>query len=242
MSATSEPAPDDPSVAYQKLLRERDELSRRLNDALGRLAGRDAGAYSLASPGSGPQHDQLVQVFRRLKMQEFRALSEGLYNLLQKKAHGRAAPPADARPQFRHLLAEKILVEGSKWLGILLAVRRTAAAEVDPADLQDKIYESVRQELGRKEPPAEVADRIRETVGKGVSLLWAMRAASPSACLLVPQRGSVFIPDEQEAVLGRPDQGTVHVRFTVFPGYLVTGSNRVLEKALVYTETERSGA
>jgi hypothetical protein len=236
MSASSEAA-DDHSGAYQRLLRERDELSRRLSEALGRLAGRDAGAYSVAAPGSGPQHDQLVQVFRRLKTQDFRALSEDLYHLLQQKAHGHSSPPADARPQFRHLLSEKILVEGSKWLGVLTAVRRSASADVDADDLREKIYQSVRQELGKKEPPVEVADRIRETITKGVSLLRAMRSATPSACLLVPHRGSPFVADEQEAVLGRPDQGTATVRFTVFPGYLVTGSNRVLEKALVYTES-----
>ena len=43
-----------PSPEMQTLLRERDELSRRLNDALGRLAAADAGAYSLASPGGRP--------------------------------------------------------------------------------------------------------------------------------------------------------------------------------------------
>ena len=239
MAAPSDPlapAHDELQRQYQQLRRERDDLNRRLNDALGRLAGKDAGAYSLASPGNSPQHDQLVQVFRQFKMQHFRALTESLYALWQKKAVSKETTPAYARAQFRHLLAEKILIEGNKWLSIRLAMRRVANAEMDVADIPDKVQQGVLQELGKKEPPPEVLTQLREMIAKGLHLLQAMRAGVPPACLLVPQRDSLFAPDQHEAVLGCPDKGTVSVCFTVFPGYVVTGSNRVMEKALVYTE------
>ena len=52
----------------------------------------------------------------------------------------------------------------------------------------------------------------------------------------MPHRDSVFSPELHEAMIGCPEEGMVHVKLTVFPGYLVSSSNRVLEKALVYTE------
>jgi hypothetical protein len=235
MAALSDPLPAQDELArqYQGLLREREELSRRLNDALGRLAGKDAGAWSLASPGGGPQHDQLVQVFRQLKLQDFQALSLSLYSVWQKKAaHSGTTPPTFALARFRQTLAEAILVEGS----MLLSVRRSGSVEADMQEVSQAIHESIQTQLKMKNtPPPEVAGKLNETIARGIHLLREMAMATPPACLLVPHRETAFVPEQHEAMIGCPDQGTVRVKLTVFPGYLVTASNRVMEKALVYT-------
>ncbi len=235
MAAPSEPLPahDELARQYQNLLRKRDELSRRLNDALGRVAGKDAGAWSLASPGSAPQHDQLVQVFRQLKLQDFQALSLSLYSLWQKKsANSSTTAPTFALARFRQTLAEAILVEGS----MLLSVRRSGLVEADVQEVVRAIHESIQTQLKmRNKPPPEVAGKLNETIARGIHLLREMATATPPACLLVPHRETPFMPELHEAMIGCPDKGTVSVKLTVFPGYLVTGSNRVMEKALVYT-------
>jgi hypothetical protein len=96
----------------------------------------------------------------------------------------------------------------------------------------------VLRPLGKKGPPPELCAGLREVIGKAVRLMQDMRAATPPACMLVPARGSAFVPDQHEALAGCPEQGAVCVVRTVFPGYVVTGSNRVLEKALVCTREE----
>lgn len=224
---------DDWAGDYERLLRERDDLSRRLNDALGRLAASDAGAFSLASPGDKPQHDQLAQRFRHLKLQDFQALSFSLYSIWQKKPGSSATRATAALAYCRQLLAEELLVEGSK----RLAIRQTGDLDADLHEITQAIFQSIRARLKmRNNPPAELADRLQETIVKSLSLLQAMAAIRPAACLLVPRDQTAFLPELHEPMIGSPGQGAITVRLTVFPGYLVTGSNRVLERALVQTE------
>jgi hypothetical protein len=213
--------PGDLSRRLQQATAERDELSRRLNDALGRLAASDAGAYSLASPGSGPQHDQLVQAFRQLKQQDFQSLSFSLYSIWQSKPGSAGTRATDALARCRQMLAEEVLVEGSK----LLAVRRSTNADVDL----------------RNTPPPELAEQLQCTIAKSVEVLRAMMTARPAACIFVPATNGAFNAEAHEALLGCPEQADAMVRLTIFPGYLVTASNRVLEKALVATEIGTAG-
>jgi hypothetical protein len=220
-------------MPYEELLRERDELSRRLNESLGRVAALDAGAYSETSPGSGPQHDQLLQIFRQLKLQDFQALSFSLYSIWQKKPNSTGAEPTRALAFCRQLLAEAILIEGSK----LLCLRQTADVEADRATARGTIEQLVRTRFKmRNKPPEEVEAKLQEAITKGLDLLSAMAVATPAANLLVPEPHAPFIAELHEAMPGCPDQGDITVRLVVFPGYLVQRSNRVLEKALVYTE------
>ena len=226
-------AENDLSRLYQELLRERDDLNRRLNDALGRLANSDAGAYSVASPGSGPQHDQLVQTFRQLKLQDFQLLSFSLFSIWQKKASAQETKPTYALAWCRQALAEAVLIEGAKLLGI----RRTIDVDSDLREVRKTIWQSIQTRFKmRNKPPADLADKLQDTISRSLDLLRAMATATPAACLLVPHHHASFLPELHEAIIGCPDQGSISVRLTVFPGYLVTGSNRLLEKALVYTE------
>jgi hypothetical protein len=220
-------------MPYEELLHERDELNRRLNEALGRLAALDAGAYSETSPGSGPQHDQMLQLFRQLKLQDFQALSFSLYSIWQKKPTSSGAEPTRALAFCRQLLAETILIEGSK----LLCLRLSANAEADRAAVRAAIEQLVRTRFKmRNKPPEEVETKLQEAITKGLDLLAAMAVATPAASLLVPEPHTPFTPELHEVMPGCPDQGNIAVRLMVFPGYLVQRSNRVLEKALVYTE------
>src|SRR5262249_50787857 len=103
----------------EQLLKERDELNRRLNTALSNLASREGGAYSTA--GAGQQHDQLVQTFRQLKTQHFQDLTQTLYDHRRESARRRKhANRNDAVANIRALLANEILLVGSR----LLTVRR----------------------------------------------------------------------------------------------------------------------
>jgi hypothetical protein len=230
--------PGDLSRRLQQATAERDELSRRLNDALGRLAASDAGAYSLASPGSGPQHDQLVQAFRQLKQQDFQSLSFSLYSIWQSKPGSAGTRATDALARCRQMLAEEVLVEGSK----LLAVRRSTNADVDLRDVQETIIQSIRTRFRmRNTPPPELAEQLQCTIAKSVEVLRAMMTARPAACIFVPATNGAFNAEAHEALLGCPEQADAMVRLTIFPGYLVTASNRVLEKALVATEIGTAG-
>ena len=215
------------------LQQERDELSRRLNDALARLASSDAGTFSMASPDSGPQHDQNVLAFRRLKLQDFQALSLAVYSIWQKKSGSDAVKPGHALALCREKLSHEVLVEGSK----LLAIRRSASADADLQEVSRAIYESIRTRFKmRNQPPAELGEKIKTTITRSLELLRAMSLARPAAFLLVPAHRTPFTPELHEAVVGCPERAPAAVQFTVFPGYLVASSNRVLEKALVYSE------
>jgi len=142
----------EPPATLSSLQRERDDLSRRLNDALARLAGSDAGTFSVAGPDSGPQHDQLLLSFRQLKLQDFQALSFSLYSIWQKRP-GNDTRPAYALALCREKLAREVLLEGCK----LLAVRRSTDAEGDLEAVRRSIYESIRSRFKmRNTPPAEL--------------------------------------------------------------------------------------
>src|ERR1700734_2930566 len=104
----SKPEKVEQAVDHLASLRqERDELSRRLNDALSRLAGSDAGAFSLASPDGAPQHDQNMLTFRKLKLQEFQGLSLALYSIWQKKPGAETVKPALALALCREKLSKE---------------------------------------------------------------------------------------------------------------------------------------
>ena len=230
---TSGPATLSTSPNLASLQQERDELSRRLNDALARLAGNDAGAYSHTSPDSGPQHDQMLASFRQLKLQDFQALSFSLYSIWQ-KTHGSAATkPAYALALCREKLAHEVLIEGSK----LLTIRRSVNADEDVEAVRRAVYESIRTRFKmRNTPPPELENKMRETIVRSIDLLRAMTMARPAGCLLMAGPKTLYQAELHEPVVGCPDLPTAQVQLTVFPGYLVTSSNRVLERALVYTE------
>jgi hypothetical protein len=237
VSSEKEKATTEDSVTLSSLQRERDELSRRLNDALVRLAGHNlaegAGAYSHASPDSGPQHDQLLLSFRQLKLQDFQALSFGLYSIWQKRPGNDATKPAYALALCREKLSREVLLEGSK----LLTIRRSVNPDHDLDDIRQTIYDAIRTRFKMKNaPPAVLEDKMKETIARSLDLLRAMALARPAGCLLVAPHKTPFQAEVHEPVVGCPDQPTARVQLTVFPGYLVTSSNRVLEKALVYTE------
>ena len=152
---------------------------------------------------------------------------------LAKKPGNAAAKPALALSLCREKLAQEVLIEGSK----LLSIRRTANAESDLDEVRSIIYDAIRARFKMKNtPPADLDAKLQATIARSLELLIAMGTARPASCLLVPAQRTAFTPDLHEAIVGCPDQAGASVQLTVFPGYLVTGSNRVLEKALVYTE------
>ncbi|MCI0457671.1 MAG: hypothetical protein L0Z62_11935 [Gemmataceae bacterium] len=213
----------------------RDESADWL-DALGRLASQDAGAYALAAPGAPPQHDRLVLTLRQLKIQEFQGLSLTLYNRWKLAKQRKEMDRTFALAHFRYLMADRILVEGSR----LLSVRQTASAEGDLARVREAIAQSIHDVLHltpqkRASLPGQLFADLQDAIQKGTEFLRAMLTAAPPGCLLVPEEGAPFTPAEHELVPDSPGGEGGQVRLTVFPGYLVPSSDRVLEKALVYT-------
>jgi hypothetical protein len=235
MAAPSDPRPtyDELARQYHKLLHDHEALSKRLNDVLTQVAARDGGAWSQASPGSGPQHDQLVRTFRGLYLQDFQWVGQCLFVEWQKSLKKRGKTPQKEDPaaeqkllaQVQNRLADAILVEGSKLLGI----RQTTGADTELALVEQQIFRTVlkRFEIPVMKPEYEKKLKLTDTIKSGLQLLQQMTSATPPACLLMPH-GESFVPELHQAMPGCPDRGTICVKLTVFPGYWVTASNRVL--------------
>src|SRR5262245_52926668 len=169
----------------EQLLKERDELNRRLNAALSNLATREGGTYSTA--GAGQQHDQLVQTFRQLKTQHFQELTQTLYDHRRESARRtKIANRKDDVANIRALLANEILLVGSR----LLTVRRGRPDDDLDSAAQD-VLERLRRCLEKDwycHLPGAVLRELEETVSKGLHLIRSLAAATPPATLYFPRK------------------------------------------------------
>lgn len=216
---------------------ERDELNRRLSEALARLAVAEAGAYSQGGAG-GARHDQLAQELRTLKLQDFQGVCVRLYDFWKqgKNASERQQMRrALALTQFRKLLADQVLVQG---IPLLLVRRNTDPAEdrlQAGRDIQASLFKTMNIQPEKGHLPEGLLTDLEAAITKGLDFIQAMALATPPGCLLVPSAGTAFNPAQHEAVAGCPTEGAVKIKLTVFPGYLPCFSQRALERALVYT-------
>lgn len=222
----------------EALQRERDELSRRLSEALALVAQAQTGAYSRGGMAEA-QHDHLAQELRDLKLQDFQGVCIRLYDFWKtnKRTEERQqVQRAYALVQFRNQLADQILVKG---MARLLLAQESGDPKADREQvrrgIQDALLEKFRLNKHQDLLPEGLLDGLRAAIGKGLDFLRAMTMATPPGYLLVPPPGAPFNPDHHEAVVGCPTNSGVKVKLTAFPGYLPLFSSRVLERALVYT-------
>jgi hypothetical protein len=216
-----------------QLLRERADLSQRLNAALNTLVTRDASSYSTA--GAPRQHDQLVQAFRQLKIQDFQELTQSLFDHRRQGARpvkNRNNTVAD----IRSLLAHQILGLGSR----LLAIRQTdligdlhAAKDEILVKLQKRL-----EEVWECQIPEPLLQELHEAVLKGLQLVRDIGAAAPPGTLFFPKKDAPFDPERHEPLHARPPGGAPRIALTIFPGYLIGMQDRVFEKALVYLDRQ----
>lgn len=214
--------------------KQRTELRDRLVRVLHELA---AGQVTLPRPPGRPEvpHEELLATFRQLKLHDVPEVARAL-----KAAIGRKQAATYQRFLVQEVfvkggcaMAEHLLREGHKPFD--------AAAEQEfLGRLRHHVAGQVVQGLARRagyEAAPEIARQLDAMIGRAVRFLGDVMMASPEGRLIIPADGAAFDPELHEAIAGRPSEGPLRVRTTLFPGYALLGEpGWVVEKALVYTE------
>lgn len=177
---------------------------------------------------------KLDGAFAELRSRDFPALAETL-----RTATGQAETIA-----YERYLAEEFFRKGSAILAEhLVREGRHPLPIADEVQFLDKlrhhlagnVQQTLMQQSGTK-VTQEVAQEIDAVLVRSLRFLLHHLTISPPRRLLMPTMGTDFDPELHEASPGRPTEGAVVIRTTIFPGCVeLSQPQRVLAKALVYT-------
>lgn len=149
---------------------------------------------------------------------------------------------------YQRFLAQEVLIKGAWSLAEqLLRHRREPHNTEREKEFLDRLRHHVAgkvcQGLARKvgyQVTPEIGKQLDGMIDAALQFLQDLLLATPEGRLLLPRDGATFDPALHEALAGRPSEGPLRVRATVFPGYVLLGPEpEVIEKALVYTERPR---
>lgn len=187
------------------------------------------------------RHEDLVVTFRKLKTQDYPLFARTLHDAVGK---GDSAA-------FQHLLVDEVFIKGSC---ILVEYLIRHAARLPSPEEEKDFLESLRhhiagnvlQELSKHANYAvtlEVGQQLDALLVRTLSFLVDLLTASPPGRLVVPENGTPFDPETEEALNPKASGEGRVVRATLFPGYAVLEPARtVREKALVITQKTERGS
>lgn len=203
-------------------------------------------------PRTGRPHREplLVDPFRTLRNQEFLSLAQVLHEQL-----GTHSPVG-----WQMVLTDTLFYHGLPEFIHGLLSRPAPAAPID-AEEEGELLREYRQEYLRvlservlresgKPVEASLAVLFTTVIARTLLLSWDLLTTIPPGWFILPTRGDPFDPVLHQAIPGRPTSNA-QVSGLIFPGYLLrTGSDKVVEKAHVYTtaapatagETDRPGS
>jgi hypothetical protein len=220
--------------------KQRTELQGRLVRLLHELS---TGSVLLPRPAGRPAlpHEPLLEVYRRLRGHDMPEMARTLQAAVGRK---------DAATYLR-FLAQEVLIKGAWSLAEQLlrhghepfnAEREKEFMERLRHHVAGKVCQGLARKAGYQVTP-EVGKQLDVVIDRSLWLLQDLLLAAPEGRLIVPRDGSAFDPARHEAAPGRPHEGALRIRATLFPGYAVVGPDaRVVEKALVYTERPKTAA
>lgn len=218
--------------------RRRHVVQSRLTGILNDLA---MGPVRLPRPVGLPAVDQeqLEHTYRELGSTDYPALAEKLH----------AAIGQSDILAFQRFLVDEALLRGTVLLAehLLRFKGELRLAEKELAFL-DELRHHLVVTFGKKLAERtnylvtpELGQEIDALMGKTLRFLVDLLTSDPVARLIVPSLGSDFDPEKHEAISGRPTEGSLHVRATMFPGLIVFAETpRVVAKARVYTKRAAS--
>lgn len=213
--------------------KQRSELQGRLVRLLHELA---TGPVLLPRPEGRPAmaHEPLLEVYRRLRDHDMPEMARALQSAVGRKESA----------AYLRLLAQEVLIKGC-WALAEHLLRHghepfNAEREKEFIDrLRHHVAGKVCQGLARKagyQVTPEVGKQLDGVIDRSLWFLQDLLLAAPEGRLIVPRDGSAFDPARHAAAPGRPQEGALRIRATLFPGYAVVGPDaRVVEKAQVYT-------
>lgn len=196
------------------------------------------GGLQLPPRASRPHREPLlVEPFRTLRNQDFLSLGQLLHERLG--THSAVG--------WQMLLTDSLFCHGLPGFIHGLLGRPVPAEPVDPAEENDLVREHrqeqlrvltdrVHRESGQPVEP-DVTVLFTSVIAKTLLLGWDLLTTTPPGWILLPRRGDAFDQAFHQTIPGRPIVNA-RVARVIFPGYVLrTGSDKVVEKAQVYTET-----
>lgn len=166
---------------------------------------------------------------------------------------GLAGTLRDSIGQGEVLAYERFLVEEILLKGSVILVEHLIRYAHDPKPPEEEehflvqlkhhlvglVNHGLAKQTGHHVTPA-LGKAIDAVVGRALSFLVDLHTSDPPARLIAPNLGSDFDPDRHEAIAGRPSTGLLHVRATIFPGYMAFEPDgvRIVAKAKVFTKRQ----
>jgi hypothetical protein len=233
---------------FRKLLHQIERLRGKLDRArlkrhiaqdrqLGLLQALAAAGVVLPRPAGLPAvgQEELETTFRELGDRDFAELAQALHQ---------AAGQSDILA-YRRFLVEEVLVQ-SYFILVEHLVRKAARGRGEVNEdrfledlrhhLAGKVYRKLARQTGYQITP-DVGGQFDALLVRSLRFLDDLLTSQPPGRLILPALGSDFDPNQHEPIAGRPDTGTLIVRATIFPGYVVLSDPpRVVARARVYTK------
>lgn len=227
----------------EKVARLRNKREAARNRLLSLLTDLSVGPIPLPRPRGLPpvEPEDVVQLYLELGARNYPDLARTLHD---------AAGSSDV-VAYQRFLVEEILLKGNAILAEHL-VREANKSQPFRNEgeflerlrhhLAGKVHRKLARQTGYQVSP-EVGTEINSVLVRSLRFLLDLLTSHPPGRLIFPTLGSDFDPQRHEAIPGRPTTGTLLVRATIFPGYVIlSDSERIVAKALVYTKrVESSG-
>lgn len=183
--------------------------------------------------------EALLATFHELTGDDFPGLARQLHDAI--------GPKADLLA-LRCFLVEEVFAKSSCIL-VEHLVRRAARSRPDDDEarflddlrhhIAGKINRTLARQMGYQVTP-EVGRQLDALLVKSLHFLHDLLAGSSPARLILPLSGAPFDPQRHDPAPGRPASGTLVVRATLSPGFvLLEQPPRLLARAQVYTTRVR---